>query len=177
MRKRERSSSPAWRADFQPPEPPSTASWRLEPLRPELNEQDHAAWASCRERLVQELDWKGWPAPDFTLQDNHADLAEHYAEFLRREAYAWSVLRGERCLGCVYVEPWSSGAQLAFWVIDEALPLEAELLCFMLDWLASWPFEQVVVPVRPQHRRGRQVLASLGLREVQGPPGFVSYAR
>jgi hypothetical protein len=138
---------------------------------------DYAAWRSCRERLVDELQWNGWPRPDFSLADNTADLANHYAEFERREAYAYSVLSPDGCIGCVYIEPWAAGAQLAFWVIDAALPVEAEVVARVLDWLDGWPFDQVVVPLRPSNKRGRACATSLGLQPCSGPDGFVAYAR
>ena len=175
MRHRVPSSSPAWLPDFTPPTPLEHGAWRLSPLRPELAVIDHAAWRSCRERLVRELDWGGWPAEGFGLSDNIADLAEHHAEFVRREAFAYSVLEGDRCIGCVYIEPWSEGAQLAFWVIDEVLDAEADIVTAVLDWLRNWPFEQVIVPVREANTRARRWLEARGYMPCAGPPGHVSF--
>ena len=172
MRQRVRGVGPVWARGFRPPELPPT-DWRLEVLRPALSVVDHAAWSSCRERLVRDLDWNGWPAADFTLQANTQDLADHLGEFERNEAYAYSVLSGERCVGCVYVEPWAEGAQLAFWFVDDWLPRQGEVVRAALDWLATWP-AAVVVPVRPWNP-ARSMLGELGLVECAGPEGFVSY--
>jgi len=171
------SSSPAFQAGFQPPTPLRAEAWRLAPLHPDLAELDFAAWRSCRERLVEELQWNGWPGPTFSLADNIADLAKHFGEFERREAYAYSVFGPEICLGCVYIEPFGDGAQLAFWVIDAALPIEGEVVERVLDWLESWPIERVVVPVRASNRRGRDLLERLGMEPVPGPEEHLSYGR
>ena len=175
MRVRCPSPSPAWRPNFTPPAPLTHTGWYLAPLHPDLAELDYDAFTSCRERLVAELDWQGWPAADFSLADNIDDLADHYGEFERREAYAYSVLEPERCLGCVYIEPWTRGAQLAFWVRDEALSREAEVVAAVLGWLEGWPFEEVVVPLRAENSRARAVLSQLGLEPCEGPAGHVSY--
>jgi len=177
MRHRHPSASPAFRSDFEPPPPLQTSGWRLAPLHPDLAQEDHDAWQSCRARLVRELQWGGWPSPDFTLADNRADLAEHYAEFERRQAFAYSVLAPDRCIGCVYIEPWTDGAQLAFWVIDDALPIEAEVVSQVLAWLDAWPFDRVVVPLRAENLRGRAGMESLGLEPCPGPEGHISYVR
>ncbi|MCP4806378.1 MAG: hypothetical protein GY913_35255 [Proteobacteria bacterium] len=124
-----------------------------------------------------ELGWNGWPGPDFTVQDNVQDLAEHFAEFEGNEAYAYSVMSGERCIGCVYIEPWMDGAQLAFWVVDDVLGREGEIVDSVLDWLVGWPVQAVVVPVRQERGRTVQQLTSLGLRRVPGPAGHVSFRR
>ncbi len=177
MRIRSPSPSPAFRPGFVPPPPLRAPTWHLAPLKPDLAEPDFAAWRSCRERLVDELQWNGWPGPQFTLADNVTDLADHYAEFERREAYAYSVLGPDRCLGCVYVEPWRDGAQLAFWVTDAALPIEGDVVAAVLDWLDGWPLGRVVVPVHPGNLRGRALLASLGLEQCPGPPDHLTFAR
>ncbi|NCG18089.1 MAG: hypothetical protein GWP91_03635 [Rhodobacterales bacterium] len=177
MRSRSPSPSPAFQSGFQIPSPLTLADWRLAPLHPKLAQVDYQAWRSCRERLVRELQWNGWPGPDFSLADNVADLANHYAEFQQREAFAYSVLTTESCIGCVYIEPWKEGAQLAFWVVDEALPIEGDVVTGVLDWLELWPFERVVVPLRPYNLRGRGCLESLGMAQLVGPDLHVSYAR
>jgi hypothetical protein len=176
MRVRSPSPSPAFRPDSTPPPPLESTSWRLAPLHPDLAALDYAAWRSCRERLVAELQWNGWPGPDFSLEENVADLERHYGEFERREAYAYSVLGDGECLGCVYIEPWRDGAQLAFWVVDSALPIEGEVVADVLDWLGRWPIGRVVLPLHPGNLRGQGLLASLGLVRCPGPEGHLTFA-
>ena len=70
--------------------------FRLEPLGPEHNERDRAAWTSSIDhiRSTPGLDaWAAnWPVP-MSLDDNLADLVRHRAESETREAFAYSVLR------------------------------------------------------------------------------------
>ena len=178
MRRRIPSSSPIWTPAFEPPPPPTSARWRLTPLHPDLAEIDYDAFMSSRERLAAELDWKGWPTAGFTLEENVADLVDHYGEFERREGYAYSVLADPRCIGCVYIESWTEpdGAQLYFWLRDDALELEGEVVSGTLTWLLhGWPLARVVVAVRPWNHRGVQVLEGLGLRRCVGPEGHVGF--
>lgn len=155
----------------------ASGRWRLTPLAPELAEADFAAFYPIRQRLRQELGWNGWPPDDFDVVANIDDLAKHYAEFERREAYAYSLFSAERCIGCIYIEPWEGGAQLHFWVIDAWLPQEPIILESVLRWLEAWPFDEVIVPVRPQVRRMHDRAAELGLTTCDGPEGFISYRR
>ncbi len=106
-----------------------------------------------------------------------ADLAEHQAEFERREAFAYSVLASSRCIGCVYIEPWTCGAQLAYWVTDDAIAIESDIVAGVLAWLTLWPFDCVVVPLRPENVRGRACLQGLGLQPCPGPPGHISFSQ
>lgn len=177
MRQRPPSDSPAWSKDFRPPAPLRAQDWYLAPLHPDLAEVDYAAWRSCRERLVGELAWGGWPGPDFSLQDNRVDLEEHYQEFRDREAYAYSLLSGQDCVGCVYIEPWSTGAQLAFWVRDDWLLREREVIAAVLSWLESWPFDQVLLPLRPWNARKIGVIETLGLVPCPGPDEHLSWTQ
>ena len=114
-----------------------------EPLDEKHAELDFEALMSCRIRLREELQWGKWPPEDFTLELNHADLRGHYDEFLRGEAFAYTVLSfdGARCLGCIYLERCVEiqGAQLAFWVIDDAIDMEAFLVPDVLQWIhTAW---------------------------------------
>ncbi|MEM6926175.1 MAG: N-acetyltransferase [Myxococcota bacterium] len=167
-----------WTAAFVPPEPPVTSRVRLVPLGPDVAEADYVAIMGSRERLRHELGWKGWPPDGFTLEDNRSDLAEHHAEFVRREAYAYSVLDlSGSVVGCVYLEPWDPGAQLAFWVVDAEVPtgLERHLLQTMADWLTMWPLSEVRVPLREANVRGVATAQAMAMKRVAGPPGHISF--
>ena len=122
-----------WSPSFTPPTLLTTERVRLEPLAPRHTERDHAAFMSSREHLRATLNWGEWPRADMTLEENRADLQRHWEEFLRREAYAYTVLSpdGTRCLGCVYINPPDEdaaapeedgrAATLAYWVTVEGL--------------------------------------------------------
>ena len=151
-----------WSPDFSPPAPPSSERLLLEILSPDVVELDYQAIMDSRARLREELQWGGerpWPADDFTLAENHQDLSDHQDEFVRREAYAYTVLDPSRetCLGCVYLTPWHQDAKLSFWVIDRELAtnLETHLLETVLTWFdTAWPFDRVVLPFRASNPRG-----------------------
>lgn len=175
-----------WCADFVPPPPLRTARIRLEVLGPDVVDLDYAAIMSSRARLRDELRWgkdRRWPPDDFTLNQNRVDLERHFAEYERREAYAYTVLdpTGDSCLGCIYIEPHDDGARLAFWVIDDEIDtdLEAHLLGAVFEWFSTaWSFGVVIVSLQPANGRGVAVVESLGLERLTEPAdeGHVSYA-
>ena len=157
-----------WKILTDLPVPLETAQFVLEPLSEAHAELDYAAFMSCRSRLRRELQWGEWPPVDFTLRDNHDDLAKHYDEFLRRQAFAYTVLAPtrDRCLGCIYLERCDaiSGAQLAFWVIDDAISLEFELVQSVMNWIHNyWFIERVLLPIRPENQRGLKIAVDLEL--------------
>ena len=162
-----------WLTRTSLPEPLETARFVLEPLHEKHAELDYAAFTSCRARLRKELQWGEWPADGFTLKENRADLARHYGEFERQVAFAYTVLNPERtrCLGCIYLERCTEidGAQLAFWVIDDALDVEGTLVSDVLYWVhQSWSIERVLVPLREANVRGIALAQSLGLADWTG---------
>jgi hypothetical protein len=141
------------------PGPLKTTRFVLEPLDESHAELDFEALMSCRLRLREELQWGNWPPDDFTLESNRADLRRHHGEFIRGEAFAYTVLSTDRarCLGCTYLErcPEVEGAQLAFWVIDGAIDLEAALVSEVLQWIHSaWSINRVLIPLREANARG-----------------------
>jgi len=150
------------------PPPLKTPRFVLEPLAGQHAELDFEALMSCRARLREELQWGEWPPEDFTLELNRADLHRHHGEFLRGEAFAWTVLSPDRlrCLGCTYLErcPEIDGAQLAFWVIDDAIDMEAELVTAVLQWVhAVWSIDRVLLPLRDTNARGIALAGTCGL--------------
>lgn len=177
MRTRSASLSPIWDSGFTPPERLLGDGWTLLPLHPRLAQSDLTAFRSCQVRLREELDWNGWPPEDFTLGDNIQDLTEHYSEFVKREAYAYSIQTPDACIGCIYIEPWHTGAQLAFWFIDAWLDRESQILTAVLGWLDEWPLEQVILPINADNSRVQTVLRGMGLQTCDGPPGHVSFFR
>ena len=148
-----------WISPASVPQPLETPRFVLEPLDEQHAERDFAALMSCRARLREELQWGKWPPKDFTLELNRADLRGHHGEFLRGEAFAYTVLSPDRarCLGCIYLERCAEiqGAQLAFWVIDDAIEMEVELVTDVLQWVHTcWSIDPVVIPLREENTRG-----------------------
>jgi RimJ/RimL family protein N-acetyltransferase len=139
----------------------------MEPLDEKHAELDFEALMSCRARLREELQWGEWPPEDFTLELNRADLREHHDEFIRREAFAFTVLSPDRarCLGCIYLERCAEidGAQLAFWVIDDAIDIEADLVTDVLQWAhRAWSIERILIPLREANTRGIAIARKCG---------------
>lgn len=158
------------------PQPPESRHYVLEPLDEKHAEIDFEAIMSCRTRLRAELQWGDWPPDDFTLERNRSDLRRHHDEFIREEAFAYTVLSPERtrCLGCIYLERCVEvqGAQLAFWVIDDALDLETVLVNEVLQWVHRvWPINRVLLPIRPTNSRGLSIARSCGFSPWEGIRG------
>ena len=75
-------------------------------LRPLLEtdvELDYDAVMSSKEQ-IRRWSQTTWPADDFPLAENQADLKRHEQEHLDRVAFTFTVLDPDeiRCLGCVY---------------------------------------------------------------------------
>lgn len=150
------------------PKPLKTSLFLTEPLHEKHAALDFEALMSCRDRLRTELQWGDWPPANFTLERNRDDLRGHHDEFLRGEAFAYTVLSPDcsRCLGCVYLERCAEiqGAQLAFWVIDEAIDMEAFLLKEVLQWAhQAWKINRVLIPLRDANTRCIAMARKCGL--------------
>jgi hypothetical protein len=131
--------------DFDVPARHETPDFVLEPLGPEHNERDHAAWTSSIEHIhvTQGFEGSRWPFP-MTLEENLRDLERHRTEFDERSAFAYSVLDPETddVIGCVYVDPAPSGegAVVRTWVRVSHAPLDERLRAEVVAWLErDWP--------------------------------------
>jgi hypothetical protein len=134
---------------FEPPRGLVTPDFRLEPLGPEHNERDHAAWSSSIEHIRASPGYgsdASWPHP-MTLDENLADLARHARDFAGRTGFTYTVLdAADDVIGCVYVYPAADGvhdASVQSWVCASRDELDPMLRATVADWLASaWPFER-----------------------------------
>ncbi|HSF61669.1 MAG TPA: hypothetical protein VLA69_08230 [Gaiellaceae bacterium] len=132
--------------DFQVPLRFETRSFVLEPLGPEHNERDHAAWKSSIDHIRRTPGFAGrsWPQP-MSLEENVSDLEAHRTEFEARIAFAYTVLDPETddVIGCVYVDPDAAragGATLRSWVRVTHASLDQPLREAVATWLArDWP--------------------------------------
>lgn len=157
------------------PAPLTTDRFVTEPLNEQHAELDFAAIMLCRGRLREELQWGNWPPDDFTVELNRADLRGHYEEFNRGEAFAYTVLSPDRakCLGCLYLErcPEIEGAQLAFWVIDDAIAMEGHLVSSAIAWVhRDWHLPQLLIPLRETNPRGITLAHKCGLKLQDSSP-------
>lgn len=162
-----------WSPTFEPPLGFDTPRLHLEPLATRHAALDFAALMGSRESLQRSLRWGDWPREDFTVEENTADLARHWGEFVAREAYAYTVLSPDRsvCVGCVYLEQvpgapqGESWAALAYWTVDAGVEegLDLHLLEALGDWLqAEWPFDRVQLPILHEHQRGLDLARRAG---------------
>ena len=127
-----------------------TSEFVLEPLGPEHNDHDYAAWTSSMEHIAATPGFAGssWPR-EMTPAGNRADLQRHADDFRDRTGFTYTVLDPESrdVIGCVYVYPLpdsDDGAKTLSWVRESHAHLDAPLWRAVSEWLASnWPFGSV----------------------------------
>lgn len=146
------STEPFVPADFDPPTTLVTDSFRLEPLGPQHNEADHAAWTSSIEHVRATPGYPdgSWPPLDgMSLEENLADLRRHAADFAARTGFTFTVLdpADGDVIGCVYLYPTRSpdhDAEAQSWVRADRAHLDVPLAEAVSAWLAAdWPWERV----------------------------------
>lgn len=138
--------------DFEPPTRLVTEQFRLEPLGPQHNESDLAAWISSIDHIRSTPGYPngGWP-PEAGMSPgaNLADLTRHAADFAARKGFAFTVLdpTGGQVIGCVYVYPTRSpdhDVQVQSWVRADRAELDVVLADAVAGWLATdWPWRAV----------------------------------
>jgi hypothetical protein len=136
--------------DFAVPEGLETPEFRLEPLGPEHNEGDYAAWSSSTDHIHASPGFEEWRWPyEMSLEDNRRDLEGHARDFADRSGFTYTVLEpeGGDVIGCVYIYPDKNGvadARVRSWVRADRAELDLPLRRAVGDWLAeAWPFERV----------------------------------
>lgn len=136
--------------DFDVPRELVTPRFRLEPLGPQHNADDHQAWTSSIEHIRATPGFPSgeWPVPGMTLEENLADLRRHAQDFAQRSGFTYTVLDGsDRVIGCVYIYPsreQPGGADVASWVTADRADLDPVLHEAVSAWLANdWPFTTV----------------------------------
>jgi hypothetical protein len=144
--------------DFPVPGGLTTAEFRLEPLGPQHNAEDYAAWTSSIGHIQATPGFAGssWPH-EMSLAENLGDLERHARDFAGRRGFTYTVLgaiSGE-VVGCVYIYPprgeeaghGSAGGQHAVvrsWVRADQAALDPVLYHAVREWLErDWPFGSV----------------------------------
>jgi RimJ/RimL family protein N-acetyltransferase len=141
--------------DFEPPAGLDGAGFRLEPLGPEHNERDHAAWSGSMAHIHATPGWEqsSWPH-EMTADQNLDDLRRHRRDFEHRTGFTYSVLDPgtDDVIGCVYIYPFKDGApgaRVSSWVTARRAELDTPLYHAVSAWLASdWPFAAVEYAAR-----------------------------
>jgi hypothetical protein len=138
--------------DFDPPTSLVAEQFRLEPLGPQHNASDHAAWTSSIDHIRSTPGYPdgSWPPEGgMTLERNLADLRRHADDFTRRAGFTFTVLdpRDDDVIGCVYLYPSRSeefDVTVQSWVRADRAELDAPLADAVFAWLAAdWPWERV----------------------------------
>jgi hypothetical protein len=122
----------------------------LEPLGPEHNERDYAAWSSSKEHIHATPGWEesSWPR-EMTLEENRGDLERHANDFRNRGGFTYTVLDPDSrdVIGCVYIYPLPDGehdARVLSWVRADRAELDVPLWRSVTAWVEeAWPFERV----------------------------------
>jgi hypothetical protein len=149
-------------ADFAVPDGLTAEQFRLEPLGPQHNTADYAAWTASVDHIQATPGFAGtgWPHP-MSLADNLRDLERHAQDFAQRRGFTYTVLdtgdvtgTGD-VIGCVYIYPPrgdSAGggtagerhARVSSWVRADRAGLDPVLYRTVLAWLERhWPFDSI----------------------------------
>ena len=137
-------------AGFAVPDGLTAAQFRLEPLGPQHNAADYAAWTASMDHIRATPGFAGWGWPEpMSLAENRRDLERHAADFADRSGFTYTVLGAAdgEVIGCVYIYPPSGGAAgdgravVRSWVRADRAELDPVLYRAVRDWLdGSWPF-------------------------------------
>ncbi len=137
---------------FEPPRSLITDQFRLEPLGPQHNDADHAAWMSSIDhiRTTPGFPDGSWPPIEgMSLEANLADLRRHAADFAAGRGFTFTVLDSVDggVIGCVYLYPAPSAdydVTVQSWVRADRAHLDTPLADAVDGWLAAeWPWERV----------------------------------
>ena len=136
--------------DFMPPASLTTPLFRLEPLGPQHNVADYAAWTSSIEHIRRTPGYPDGKWPDGrSIDDNLRDLRRHADDFEQRRGFTYTVLDSGTgdVIGCVYIYPDATQpgrATVQSWVRASRAELDVPLWRAVSTWLAAtWPFESV----------------------------------
>lgn len=145
------SSEPFVPQGFDPPTTLTTDRFRLEPLGPQHNDADRAAWMSSIEHIRATPGYPdgSWPPPDgLSPERNLADLTRHAADFAARKGFTFTVLdpADGDVIGCVYLYPTGSpdfDVTVQSWVRADKADLDTPLADALENWLAAeWPWQR-----------------------------------
>ncbi len=139
--------------DFAVPEGLTAGDLRLEPLGPQHNAADYAAWTASISHIRATPGFAGWGWPhEMSLADNLRDLQRHALDFAGRRGFTYTVLSigtGD-VIGCVYIYPPPGGSEgglhavVRSWVRADRAALDPVLYHVVLAWLErDWPFHSI----------------------------------
>ncbi|MFE4636594.1 N-acetyltransferase [Streptomyces sp. NPDC056773] len=122
--------------------------FRLEPLGPQHNEGDLAAWSGSIDHLRATPGFLGdWPPEEgMSPEANLADLVRHARDFAERRGFTYSILEGEEeVIGCLYIYPAHAEpgrVHVTSWVRADRAAFDRTVYETVSRWLAEvWPFD------------------------------------
>lgn len=144
-------STPFVPADFEPPRSLAAHRFRLEPLGPQHNDADLAAWTASIDHIRRtpgypDGDWP--PVEGMTRDRNLADLTRHAEDFVARRGFTFTVLdpKDDDVIGCVYLYPSGSpdhDVEVQSWVRADRADLDVPLADAVAAWITDdWPWER-----------------------------------
>ena len=149
--------------DFAVPDGLTAGEFRLEPLGPQHNDADYAAWTASIGHIQATPGFAGtgWPH-QMSLAENLRDLERHAQDFAGRRGFTYTVLStstGE-VIGCVYIYPprgegpggadaSKQQATVRSWVRADHAALDPVLYHAVRAWLErDWPFRSIEYAAR-----------------------------
>jgi hypothetical protein len=171
---------PFYPDDMPVPTELRTDEFLLRPLRAADVDLDYEAVMATQETLRRGSGGR-WPRPDFTLEENLADLQGHEEDFHARRGFTYTVMNPTetRCLGCVYAYPprddaGGDGARdyeaaVWFWIRSDGVAddLDRRLLAALVSWLRNdFAFERVLFRTEADDERRVALLGEAGLQVV-----------
>jgi hypothetical protein len=139
--------------DFAVPDGLTAEEFRLEPLGPQHNAADYAAWTASigHIRATPGFAGTGWPH-EMSPAENLRDLERHARDFAERRGFTYTVLSTgtSEVIGCVYIYPPRDGgkgerhAWVRSWVRADRAELDSVLYHAVRAWLeGDWPFHSI----------------------------------
>ena len=115
---------------------------RFVPLTPKIVAEDYAA-VMRDPPMLRAWSASDWPADDFTIELNRADLEWHEREQLERIALTYSIIVDGVVDGCVYVRPFAEALSTRGMTMPTPLPQGADG-AVVRGWLHRLPAAELV---------------------------------
>lgn len=138
--------------DFIAPTELVADEFRLEPLGPQHNDADRAAWTSSIEHIRSTPGYPdgNWPPYEgMTAARNLRDLVRHADDFTARKGFTFTVLDPSDgdVIGCVYLYPAASPEHdvvAQSWVRADRAHLDVSLAETVARWIETdWPWNHI----------------------------------
>jgi RimJ/RimL family protein N-acetyltransferase len=179
--------SVVFRDDLRPPGALRGPDFLLRPITLDDVERDFAAVIASRDDL-RLWEQSGWPADDFTVEDNRRDVADLVERHTAGRAFTYAVTDADDTdnVGCVYVfandagflaraerTPLGDGAWddldalVYFWVRTDLRQtgLDARVLAALRPWFArEWSLSTVAIVAHESFSAQVELLSAAGMR-------------